>query len=113
MFCHEVWEYDNEKYEVTLVDFKTVCPACSDVIHFGNAQVRGVENEAFEHLMKINDMSSEEASDVIDTAYKIWELQNEHEWTIKISEELVFFNFPILENIDFGENRDLSDVNDC
>jgi len=59
--CHEIWNYDNKTKIQKLVGFISLCPLCHKVKHFGLAQISGDDEIAFHQLMKVNNMTEEEA----------------------------------------------------
>ena len=83
--CHEVWDFNKETRKQTLKRLIALCPACHEVVHFGLAGVRGRAAAATEHLMKVNEISREDAEIVIDSAWDLWEERNAIKWDVDIS----------------------------
>ncbi len=81
--CHEVWEY--KKGIQKLIGFTALCPKCHQVKHFGLSQMRGLEDECIEHLMKVNNLSKSDAISYIRKCIKIWEKRSSKEWELDIS----------------------------
>ena len=62
LFCHEVWSYNETAHIQILVDFRTACVNCSDVLHLGRLNAlleqglvtRERHEEVIKHLRKVN-----------------------------------------------------------
>ena len=62
LFCHEVWEYDDINRVQKLVDFRTACVNCNDVLHLGRLNIllqQGLvtedrHTEIIKHLYQVN-----------------------------------------------------------
>ena len=52
--AHEVWSYDRENAVQKLEDVISVCKDCHSVIHIGRTQLKGDEERAEKHYMKVN-----------------------------------------------------------
>jgi hypothetical protein len=83
--CHEIWEYDDKKYTQKLIAFTSLCPSCHMVKHIGLAGIRGLHGEAISHLMKINNMTRNEAEMYVEDQMFKWQERSNHEWEIDIS----------------------------
>lgn len=55
--AHEKWSYDERTFTQKLEDVVALCPACHAVVHIGRTQLKGDENKAAEHFMKVNGCS--------------------------------------------------------
>jgi hypothetical protein len=55
------------------------------VKHFGLAQIKGREAEAFQHLCKVNSILPDKASDIVDKAFEDWERRSEMDWKLDLS----------------------------
>jgi len=55
--AHEVWSYDRENAVQKLEDVISVCKDCHSVIHIGRTQLKGDEERAEKHYMKVNGCS--------------------------------------------------------
>ena len=53
--AHERWSYDEENAVQKLEDIIAVCKDCHSVIHIGRTQLKGDEERAEKHFMKVND----------------------------------------------------------
>jgi hypothetical protein len=53
--AHERWSYDKEKGVQKLEDIIAVCKDCHSVIHIGFTQLRGNEQRAEAHFIKVNE----------------------------------------------------------
>ena len=79
--CHERWEYDEEKHVQRLVGLIALCPACHEVKHFGFATVRGRGEIALAHLMRVNELTREQALAHVAHANEEWARRSAHPWT--------------------------------
>jgi hypothetical protein len=83
--CHEIWEYDNEKFTQTLKGLISLCPSCHEVKHIGLANLRGRIEEAKNHLAKVNGWSLEATSEgYINNAVNMFMWRSNHEWTLNL-----------------------------
>ena len=55
--AHERWSYDEKNGIQKLADVIAVCKDCHSVIHIGYTQLKGDENRAIDHFMKVNNCS--------------------------------------------------------
>lgn len=55
--AHERWSYDEQNGIQKLEDVIAVCRDCHSVIHIGRTQLKGDENRAIDHFMKVNQCS--------------------------------------------------------
>ncbi len=55
--AHERWSYDAKNRIQKLEDVICVCKSCHSVIHIGLTQLRGDEERAEKHFMKVNNCS--------------------------------------------------------
>lgn len=83
--CHEIWHYDDTTQIQKLVGMIALCPDCHQVKHFGLAQVMGKREQAFKHLMNINQVTKREAEKYIKQAFETWEKRSQKTWTLDIS----------------------------
>jgi 5-methylcytosine-specific restriction endonuclease McrA len=83
--CHEIWEYDDDKYIQKLVRLIALCPRCHEVKHFGRAKIMGNSNRALNHLIKVNGINKEFAISYIGQVFETWKLRSKHGWKIDIS----------------------------
>lgn len=84
--CHEVWEYDREKKVQKLVGVIGVCRDCHEVIHIGLTSLKGKEDKASEHFMKVNNCSYAEYRKALGRANEENALNNKvYEWQLDIN----------------------------
>jgi len=55
--AHERWSYDEENCVQKLEDIVSICKDCHNVIHIGRTQLKGDEERAEKHFMKVNNCS--------------------------------------------------------
>lgn len=83
--CHEIWHYDDKNLIQKLTGMIALCPACHMVKHIGFARVRGKEEQAIHHLMKINKMTRKAAEAYVSKAFECWRKRSQQEWKLDIS----------------------------
>ncbi|MGX8904183.1 DUF5710 domain-containing protein [Streptomyces netropsis] len=83
--AHERWEYDGTRRVQTLKRLICLCTDCHTVTHFGYAQVRGLEAQAFAHLVKVTRMSPDQARRHVDAAFALWEQRSATIWSLDLS----------------------------
>lgn len=81
--AHEVWIFENNK--IILERMIALCPSCHEVKHIGLASIKGRLEVAKKHLMKVNDMTNDEADDYIMEAFELFEERSKHKWDLDIS----------------------------
>jgi len=83
--CHEVWQYDNDTAIQKLVRLIALCPACHEVVHIGLAGVRGRTQQAISHMIKVNGITKQQAEQLIDQSWQLWQQRNTIEWVLDIT----------------------------
>jgi Zn finger protein HypA/HybF involved in hydrogenase expression len=84
--CHEIWHYDDEKLIQKLNGLIALCPNCHSVKHIGLSQLKGRGEIAIQQLMKVNNMTREEAYSYIKKSFELWSKRSQFDWTLDISE---------------------------
>ena len=85
--CHEVWSYKKSKKKniQKLEKLIALCPECHQVNHAGLATIRGKIDEVYDQLVKVNNITYEEAKLHIKQAFDIWRDRSLCEWELDIS----------------------------
>lgn len=84
--AHERWSYDQNKKVQKLEDIIAVCPDCHHVIHIGRTQLKGDEERAEKHFMKVNECSYAEYRAALGEANEIHKRLNAvSEWNLDLS----------------------------
>jgi len=83
--AHERWTYNDATRVQRLGRLICLCSACHTVTHFGLAQVRGREEEAYAHLMAVTGMTRAEAREHVEVAFEVWFQLSRIEWTLDLS----------------------------
>lgn len=83
--AHEVWHYDDEKFEQRLIRLQALCPACHEVKHIGLANINGRLDVALQHMAVINGWDIVEAYEYMNEAFDEYEWRSQHEWDVNIS----------------------------
>lgn len=84
--CHEIWQYNNG--EQKLVGFISLCPLCHKAKHIGLAQLNGEYSMVKKHIMKVNNMTSNEVENMVSDAFKVWRERSQQKWNVNI--ELIY-----------------------
>ncbi|MFB7517600.1 DUF5710 domain-containing protein [Streptomyces sp. NPDC056144] len=82
--AHERWTYDERSRTQTLKRLICLCTDCHEVTHFGLAQVRGVEDRAFAHLVRVTGLSEQAAREHVRSAFAVWERRSRHDWRLDL-----------------------------
>lgn len=83
--CHEKWQYDDTTHVQTLVGLEALCPKCHMVRHIGLTFHRGLGHVALAHLVKVNNISLDDAEKMVETAFTKWAARSTHEWKLDLS----------------------------
>ena len=89
--CHEVWEYDEERYVQRLIGFQAVCNMCHHVTHFGKAQDLAAQGyldlgAVIEHFTKVNGVGRQVFERHKTEAFRTWWKRSKHEWRSDLGE---------------------------
>ncbi len=109
MICHEVWQYDDAVHEARLTGFQLICPPCNLVIHVGGSgNIWGGDTSgtmsadagtiALEHLMRVNEMSFEDALAMLIEASHRYDERSKHQWSVAVDRALIE-QFPVLDGL--------------
>lgn len=83
--CHEKWEYDESTGIQKLVGLIALCPSCHAVKHAGFwINVKNQRHIVVNQLKKVNQITAEEANNLIEDAFKIWEYMSQRKWKVEI-----------------------------
>lgn len=84
--AHERWSYDKENGIQKLEDIIAVCKDCHSVIHIGFTQLKGNEQRAEEHFMRVNNCSYADYRKALGQAnQRHRELNEVSEWRLDLS----------------------------
>jgi 5-methylcytosine-specific restriction endonuclease McrA len=83
--CHEIWDYDDVNLKQTLTGLISLCPYCHTVKHTGLAITNGKLELVIEHLMNVNNLTSDQAVEYIEESFKIWRERNKKTYSLDIS----------------------------
>ena len=84
--AHEKWSYDIVSATQKLEDIIAVCKDCHSVIHIGRTQLKGDEERAEKHFMKVNDCSYAEYRKALGIANDLHKQRNfVSEWKLDLS----------------------------
>lgn len=82
--CHEIWDYNDANKTQTLTGLISLCPYCHKCKHPGLAQINGELNIVINQLMKVNNITKNEAEKLLDDAFNIWRERSKHKWNLDI-----------------------------
>jgi hypothetical protein len=82
--CHERWAYDEVRGTQTLLGLIALCPDCHRVKHFGLARVKGEQELAGRHLMRVNGWTRQQAHEYVQAAFALWEHRSRREWQVDL-----------------------------
>jgi len=85
MEAHERWEYDDADRVQILRRLICLCTRCHTATHMGLARIQGHEDEAIEHLMRINQWNETQAEAHVRKAFDTWERRSQKEWSLDVS----------------------------
>lgn len=84
--AHERWSYDDKTATQKLEDIVALCPKCHAVVHIGRTQLKGGEEEACAHFMKVNGCSYAEYRRALGEANELHRRLNlVPEWKLDLS----------------------------
>lgn len=84
--AHERWSYDEKNGVQKLEDIIAVCKDCHSVIHIGRTQLKGDEERAEKHFMKVNNCSYAEYRKALGNANEEHKRLNQvSEWLLDLS----------------------------
>ncbi len=84
--AHERWSYDIENGVQKLEDIIAVCKDCHSVIHIGYTQLKGNEERAEKHFMKVNNCNYAEFRKVLGQAILLHKERNlVPEWKLDLT----------------------------
>ncbi len=84
--AHERWSYDEKSCVQKLEDIVAVCKDCHSVIHIGYTQLKGNEERAEKHFMKVNGCSYVEYRKALGLANEVHKRRNEiSEWKLDLT----------------------------
>ena len=83
--AHERWSYDDATNVQKLERLIALCKMCHTTTHFGLAEIRGLGDVAFRHLMIVNGWTPQQANDHIDEAFRIWRYRSSKQYRLDLT----------------------------
>jgi len=83
--CHEIWNYNEKEARQTLIGLIALCPKCHMVKHYGFHQMQGRGKIAKLHMASINNWTTNQVDEHIQSAFKLWEQRNKINWKLDTS----------------------------
>ena len=89
MYCHEVWQYDDEHHIQRLTGFLALCRMCHHCKHLGHANMLAQRGELdFEqviaHFMRVNHCSHDAFEAYSAQAFDLWRERSQGPWTLDL-----------------------------
>lgn len=82
--CHEIWHYDDENKVQSLHGLIALCKDCHRVKHAGLANIRGESKLVIAQLMKVNNITEQQALSHLQQAFKIWKQRSQYTWSLNV-----------------------------
>lgn len=83
--CHEIWEYDEESFTQHLRGLFALCRECHRAKHLALARLKGWEDSARRHLMRVNRWTPSQVDSQIEQAFLLFEYRSQFEWKLNIT----------------------------
>jgi len=83
--AHERWEYIADARVQVLRRLVCLCTWCHTATHYGLAGIRGVDREAFAHLLTVTGMSAADGERHVDAAFALWRQRSATAWDLDLS----------------------------
>lgn len=84
--AHEQWSFDEQTCTQKLTNVIAICKPCHEVIHIGRTSLKGGEQRAGEHFMKVNNCSYAEYRKALGAANEEHRRRNTvPEWKLDLS----------------------------
>lgn len=83
--CHEIWEYDDVNLVQKLTGLIALCPDCHTVKHPGLANLKNRGHVVIRQLMKVNNITANEAGFHVALAFAEWKERSEKTYTLDIT----------------------------
>lgn len=81
--CHEMWDFNEQTHEVSLLCLVCLCKKCHSATHFGYASIKQQDQVAFAHLCKVNHWDKESAQVYIEACFEQWSQRSQKTWTLE------------------------------
>ncbi len=83
--AHERWEYNEETQTQKLVRIVALCRHCHQSTHMGLSGLRGIGDEAKEHIKQVRQFTEQEYQTHKEDAFEIWRRRNKINWDLDLS----------------------------
>jgi len=89
--CHEIWEYDDEKYVQKLKDFIALCDDCHMIKHIGFASIQANKGlldmeKLIKHFMIVNNVDRKTFDEYHEKSFEIWKERSKSKWKTDLAE---------------------------
>ena len=86
MYCHEIWQFNEERGHQFLRGFKALCELCHGVKHLTFVHDDNLQAKLLDHFITVNRVTKEEAEEYLMAAYGKQRRLNQSEWVINYGE---------------------------
>lgn len=83
--CHEIWQYDDERWTQKLVGLIALCPMCHRCKHWGKAAQDGFTADCFAHLCRVNGWGAVRAKEYLTAEFARMRARSAHAWLMDLS----------------------------
>lgn len=82
MYCHEIWQFNEERRRQFLWGFNALCELCHGVKHLTFVHDDYLQAKLIEHFMTVNNLTREQAEECLSVAYCEQRRLNQKQWII-------------------------------
>src|SRR5260370_14450274 len=91
MYCHEIWQYDDETWTQKLTGFIALCKMCHHCKHLGHANILAQKGEldyeqVVQHFIRVNQCSREDFEAYRAQAFDLWRERSEGPWDLDLGD---------------------------
>jgi hypothetical protein len=91
LYCHESWEYDEDRRVQRLSGFRALCSMCHHITHFGRAKILAAQGQLdlevlIEHFMKVNGACRADFETHEKEAFRKWRERSKYLWRTDLGE---------------------------
>ena len=82
LYCHEVWQYNEQTGYQWLMGFEALCKDCHDTKHLFFANSRYKRIRLFQHFLTVNRMSREQGLEYLRAVYRKQQRLSQRDWIV-------------------------------
>ena len=107
LYCHEIWQYNEETGYQFLRGFSCLCKACHDVKHIFFVRDSWCRASLFRHFLTVNRVTREQGIKHLVDAYRQQQGLNQRDWIVNYGE----YNWQIPATKSVRQRRDYARLN--